>query len=157
LFKAHPDYFVHDDVFATQQNALNSNVIREDIVAEYLRFDFRLLQNRLWIVAGARYEGTRDNGYGPLNDLTRTYQHTANGALVRDSAGRPVKVAGDATALANLQYVDRGAHIEKNYGDLYPSLNLTYNVTSEITARASYADTLSRPNYTNIIPGTTLP
>ncbi|MBI5768697.1 MAG: TonB-dependent receptor [Verrucomicrobia bacterium] len=161
LFKAHPEYFQHDEAFAIQQNALNSNVIQETITAEYLRFDFRLLKNRLWIVAGARHERTQDDGYGPLNDVSRTYQRTASGALVDGNpnvAGiQPIKIVADTATLNRLQYTDRGAHIEKSYGDYYPSLNLTYNVTSDLIARASYADTLSRPNYTNIIPGTTLP
>ncbi|MCC6383049.1 MAG: TonB-dependent receptor, partial [Dehalococcoidia bacterium] len=157
LFRARPEYFVHDDVYEVQQNTLNSNLITEDIVAEYLRMDVRLFKNRLWIVAGVRYESTRDEGYGPLNDITRTYQRDAAGNLVLNAAGRPVRIVADALTLAKLQYVDRGAYVAKKYGDFYPSLNLTYNVTPNLIARASYADTLSRPNYTNIIPGTTLP
>lgn len=161
LYQAHPDYFVHDDVFQIQQAALNSKVITEDVVAEYLRFDARLFKNRLWVVAGARYERTTDNGYGPINDLSRTYQRNATGQLIDGNpalAGiQPVKVAGTAVDLARLQYVDRGVHVSKDYGDLYPSLNLTYNVTANLIARASYADTLARPNYASITPGTTLP
>ena len=126
-------------------------------MAQYIRFDARLLQNRLWIVAGVRYERTRDDGYGPINDVARTYQRNAAGDLIRDAAGRPVKIVADPVTLARLQYQDRGAHVTKDYGDFYPSVNLTYNLTSNIIARASYAYTLARPNYTNIIPGTTLP
>ncbi len=157
LYRAHPEYFLHDDVFALQQNALNSNVIMEDIIAEYVRLDLRLFQNRLWIVTGVRYEETRDNGYGPIDDLSRTYQRDAAGNLIRDAAGRPVKIVADTITLNRLRYQDRGAHITKNYGDLYPSLNLTYNLGTNLIARGSYADTIARPNYNNIIPGTTLP
>lgn len=157
LFRAHPEYFVHDDAFQIQQAALNSNVITEDIISEYLRFDARLFENRLWIVAGVRYERTRDDGYGPLNDITQTYQRDAQGNFIRNAAGRPVAIVGDAATLARLRYVDRGSHVTKDYGDFYPSLNLTWNVTPKLIARASYADTLARPNYGNIIPGTTLP
>ena len=157
LYKAHPEYYLHDDVYEIQQNALNSNIITEDIIAEYLRMDVRLFKNRLWIVAGARYERTRDNGYGPINDISRTYQRNAAGDLIRDTAGRPIKIVADAISLAKLQYTDRGTHVTKDYGDLYPSLNLSFDVLPNLIARACYADTLSRPNYTNIIPGTTLP
>ena len=156
LYKAHPDYFVHDEVFQIQQNALNSNVITEDVISEFLRFDARLFKNRLWIVAGARYERTMDNGYGPINDIGRTYQRDASGAIIRVN-GVAQRLSTDPVTLARLQYQDRGAHITKDYGDLYPSLNLTYNITSNLLARASYAETIARPNYTNIIPGTTLP
>ncbi|MCX6954611.1 MAG: TonB-dependent receptor [Verrucomicrobia bacterium] len=161
LYKAHPDYFVHDDVYEIQQNTLNSNIITEDVIAQYLRMDVRLFKNRLWIVAGARYERTRDNGYGPVNDISRTYQRNAAGQLIDGNpnvAGiQPVKIVGTAVDLARLQYVERGTHVSKDYGDLYPSLNLTYNLLPNLIARGSYANTLSRPNYTNIIPGTTLP
>lgn len=157
LYQAHPEYFVHDDAYEVQQSALNSKVITEDVISQYFRFDLRLLENRLWIVAGARYERTRDDGYGPINDISRTYQRDAAGNFIRNSAGRPVPIVADAVTLAHLRYVDRGAHVTKDYGDLYPSLNLTYNITPDLIARASYADTLARPNYSNIIPGTTLP
>ena len=156
LFKAHPEYFLHDDVYEVQQNALNSNIITEDIIAQYFRADVHLFENRLWVVAGVRYERTRDDGFGPINDLSRTYQRDAAGNLVLVN-GRPVKIAGDAVTLARLQYEDRGAHVTKDYGDFYPSLNLTYNLSSNLIARASYANTLARPNYGNIIPGITLP
>jgi len=156
LFAAQPGYFRHDDVFQVQQKVLNSRVITEEIASQYLRFDLRLLENRLWIVAGVRYERTRDNGSGPINDLSRTYQRDTAGNLIL-SAGRPIKIVGDALALARLQYVERGAVVSKSYGNFYPSVNLTYNLTPELVARASYAETLSRPNFNFIIPGTTLP
>jgi TonB-dependent receptor len=157
LYRAHPEYFIHDDVYEVQQSVVNSNVITEDVIAQYLRLDVRLFENRLWIVGGARYERTRDDGYGPLNDITRTYQRDAAGDFIRNAAGRPVQIVADPVTLARLRYEDRGAHVTKDYGDFYPSLNLTYNLTSTLIARASYADTLARPNYNNIIPGTTLP
>ena len=157
LFQAHPDYFRHDDAYQVQQKALNSKVITEDIISQYLRFDLRLFENRLWIVTGVRYERTRDDGTGPINDVSRTYQRDAAGNLILNSAGRPVKIAADAVTLAGLQYEERGAHVAKDYGDFYPSLNLTYNITPDLIARASYAETLSRPNFQFIIPGTTLP
>jgi len=156
LFVARPEYFQHDDVYQVQQKALNSRDITEEITSYYLRFDLRLWENRLWVVAGARYERTHDEGSGPINDLGRTYQRDAAGKLIL-SGGRPVKIVGSPVALAQLQYVERGATVEKEYGDLYPSVNLTFNLTSDLIARASYAETLSRPNFNNIIPGTTLP
>lgn len=156
LFVARPGYFRHDDVYQVQQKALNSRVITEEITSQYLRFDLRLWENRLWLVAGARYERTHDKGAGPINDLGRTYQRDAAGNLIL-SGGRPIKIVGSAVALAQLQYVERGATVEKDYGDLYPSVNLTFNLTPDLVARASYAETLSRPNFNFIIPGTTLP
>jgi iron complex outermembrane recepter protein len=161
LYRAHPDYFVHDEVFAVQQSALNSRFITEDVVSEYLRLDARLFQNRLWVVAGARYERTTDDGYGPINDPSRTFQRNAAGQFIDGNPNtpgiQPVRIVGSPADLARLQYVDRGAHVHKSYGDLYPSVNLTFDVASNLVARASYAATLSRPNYGEILPGVTLP
>ncbi|MDO8545667.1 MAG: TonB-dependent receptor [Opitutaceae bacterium] len=161
LYGAHPEYFIYDEVFAIQQSAQNSRIIREDVLSHYLRFDVRLLQNKLWIVAGARYEQTRNEGDGPINDISRTYQRNAAGQLIDgnpNAAGiQPVRVPGTTVEWARLQYVDRGAHVSNRYGDLYPSVNLSYEITPNLIARASYADTLARPNYGSILPGVTLP
>jgi len=157
LFSAQPAYFLENEVYRVQQKVLNSREITEDITAPYVRFDLRLLSNRLWVVAGVRYERTTDDGVGPLNDLTRTYQRDAAGNLILNAQGRPVRIVADALTLTRLQYVERGASVSKSYGDFYPSVNLTYTITPELVARASYAETISRPNYNFIIPGTTLP
>lgn len=157
LYQAHPEYFLHNDVAQIQNAVLNSQVITEDIAAAYIRLDARFLDNRLWVVTGVRYENTRDDGYGPVNDITRTYQRDANGNIVIGANGRPVPVVGDAVALARLRYQDRGARIRKDYGDFYPSLNLSYNITPNLIARAAYSHAISRPNYSFLIPGTTLP
>lgn len=157
LMAAHPEYFRHDDAYEVQQKVLNSKVITEEVASQYLRFDLRLFQNRLWVVTGVRYEHTRDKGHGPVNDLGRTYQRDAAGDLILNAAGRPIKIVADAVTLARLQYVERGAKVSKDYGDFYPSVNFTYSITPDLLARASYAETLSRPNFNFIIPGTTLP
>lgn len=161
LYGAHPEYFVWNEVYAIQQSAQNSRLIREDVLSHYLRFDLRLLKNKLWIVAGARYEQTRNEGDGPINDISRTYQRNAAGQLVDGNPNtpgvQPVRVPGTAVDWARLQYVDRGAHVANDYGDVYPSLNLTYEISANLVARASFAETLARPNYGSILPGVTLP
>ena len=157
LYSTQPSYFVENEVYRVQQQALNSREITEDITAPYVRFDFRLLSNRLWVVAGVRYERTTDDGSGPLNDITRTYQRDASGKLILNAQGRPIKIVGDAVTLARLQYVERGVSVTKSYGHYFPSVNLTYTITPDLVARASFAETIARPNYNIILPGTTLP
>ena len=161
LHRSHPEYFVHDELFALQQSRLNSRFIQEDVVSEYLRVDARLFQNRLWVVAGARHERTIDDGYGPINDPSRTFQRDSAGRLIDSNPNtpgiQPVRLPGTPLELARLQYVDRGTHVHKSYGDVYPSVNLTFDLTSNLLARASFAETLARPNYGEILPGVTLP
>src|SRR5690606_27154162 len=58
LFTEHPDWFEEDAVRTYNNSANNRLRLVETVSAAYLRADVRLLENRLWIVAGARYEHT---------------------------------------------------------------------------------------------------
>lgn len=156
LFKSNPDYFRLDEAGRINTNTAASRKLVETISAGYLRGDLRLLNNRLWLVGGARYERTVDDGYGRLSDLRATYQQDASGNLIRDAAGRPIRITTDAVALAKLQYIDRGAHGHRQYANFYPSLNATYNVSANFQARAAFARTIGRPNFNEIIPSITV-
>ena len=153
LYQEHPAYFRLDEVGAISGAASGSRKITETVSAAYLRADARLLANRLWLVGGVRFERTDDDGYGVLNDVRATYQQDANGNLVLDAAGRPIRLTSDTVLRARQQYKDRGAHAERNYDGGYPSLNAALNLTENLVARAAYARTLGRPNYSEIIPG----
>ena len=127
------------------------------VSAAYLRTDWRFFNNRLWLVAGVRYERTDDEGYGVKNDITALYQKDANGNLIRGANGLPVRLPGlDAATAASLQFIDRGAHAERNYDGFFPSANVVFNLTQNLLLRASYAKTISRPNLDQIIPGMTI-
>ncbi len=155
LLLAHPDYFSKNEASTISSGATQSRKLTETVAAGFLRADLGLLQNRLKFAGGVRYEETMDEGYGLLNDLAATYQRNASGQIIRDSAGRPVKIVGDAVTLAKLQYKDRGAHAKRDYGDFYPSLNVTYQITEKFLLRSSYARTITRPQLTNIVPSST--
>ncbi|MDI1247614.1 MAG: TonB-dependent receptor [Lacunisphaera sp.] len=51
---------------------------------------------------------------------------------------------------------ERGSKPVRSYDDYYPSLNLTYSVTDNLQVRLGYAKTMGRPDYTNILPFTTI-
>lgn len=155
LYQQNPSWWTLNETTAISTSANNSRKITETISAGYLRADARLFENRLWLVGGARYERTKDDAYGVLNDLRATYQQDAQGNLILVN-GRPVRVLGDAVALARLQYRDRGTHSVRSYGDLYPSLNASFNFTENLLGRAAFARTLGRPNFQQIIPGTSV-
>ncbi len=156
LYQANPGYFRLDEAGALNSATANSRKITETISAAYLRFDTRLFRDRLALTGGARWERTVDDGYGRLQDVRATYQQDANGNLLRDAAGRPIRVTTNAVELARLQYKDRGAHARRDYADLYPSLNATWHFTGNLQARAAFAQTIGRPNFSEIIPNVTI-
>jgi TonB-dependent receptor len=156
LFRAQPSWFVEDLALSHQNRVNESRKFEETISASYVRLDTRLLDNRLWLVGGIRYERTDNEGHGPLNDITRQYQRNPDGSIARNAAGQPVNVPGDALTLRRLRYVERGAYSKRDYDGWYPSFNASYTVTDSLILRAAYARTIGRPNINFIIPGTTI-
>lgn len=116
----------------------------------------KLLDNRLWVVAGARYERTDDKGAGGLNDIRATYQQDANGNLLRNAAGQLIRVSTDALTTAKIQYKERAALGKKHYGDLYPSMNASYSFSENFVARAAFAQTIGRPDLNFILPSSSV-
>lgn len=156
LYQQHPDNFQFNEVTAYTNRVNNSKLLRETISAGYLRSDVKALENRLWIVAGVRFERTADEGHGPLNDIRNTYQRDAAGRIVLGANGRPVAIATDALSLAKLQFQERGAYSERTYQGYYPSINASYNLSRNLVARAAWARTIGRPDLSFITPGTTI-
>lgn len=156
LYEAQPSWFVEDLALSHQNNVTNSREFTEMVTAGYVRGDIRLVDNRLWIVAGARYERTDNEGQGPLDDVNAQYQRNPDGTFVRNVAGQRVLVPGTALALRQLRFQERGAYSKRNYDGWYPSVNATYNVSDQLVVRAAFAQTVGRPNINFIIPGTTI-
>jgi iron complex outermembrane recepter protein len=157
LFVASPAFFREDVPFRIQNEAAESRKLTEAVSAGYLRTDWRMLNNRLRIVGGARHEHTRVAGYGLRNDPTALYQRDAAGNLLRGANGLPVRIAGlDAAAAAQLQFTPRGAYARRSYDGIYPSLAVVVEVTRDLLLRASYARSLTRPNLEHVIPGVTI-
>jgi TonB-dependent receptor len=156
LFKAHPEWFTLGEAAAYQSGVTNSKFFEETISAAYVRTDVKFLENKLWLVGGVRFERTEDFGEGPLDDLRATFRQDASGNLLRDAAGRPIPVTTDALATAKLRYTERGAEARRSYSGYYPSINATYYVNDSLVARAAFAQTLGRPNLTEVIPGITV-
>lgn len=156
LYLKQPSWFVADEPTVWQDYVNNSRSLTERVSAAYVRTDLRLLQNRLWLVAGVRFERTDDKGDGPLNDINAQYQRNADGTYVRNAAGQRVLVTTDPLALRKLRFQERGAHAERNYSGYYPSINASYTLTENLILRAAFAKTLGRPNINFIIPGTTI-
>jgi TonB-dependent receptor len=156
LYKANPTYFVLNDVSYHTSRVNGSQKLKEAISAGFLRADAKFFDNRLWVVAGARYERTDDEGVGGLNDIRATYRQDAQGNLIRNAAGQLERVSTDALTIARLQYQERASFSKKHYGDVYPSVNASYSFTENFVTRAAYAATIGRPNLSFIIPSRTV-
>ncbi len=107
----------------------NSQLLEERVDAWFLQFETRLLENRLNVVGGVRLEDTSTSGRGLLT-------------------------TGPATTLAEVlaNSVERGFRASRGYDDAYPSIHFTYNLTKDLLLRLSYAKTLGRPDFTEILP-----
>jgi iron complex outermembrane recepter protein len=155
LLKARPNYFQKNDVTSLSSAVAQSRYLEEAITAGYVRLDTGFLNNRLKLTGGVRYEETFDEGNGQLNDIGATYQRDANGRIVRNAAGQPLRLPGDTLTLAKLQYTDRGSHGKRHYGDFYPSFNGSFQITEKLLFRTSYAETITRPQLSTIVPSST--
>jgi TonB-dependent receptor len=153
LFKTRPDYFLLNEAAAHSTRVNGAKRFRETISATYLRGDMKFLENRLWLVAGVRYERTANDGQGPLDDISAQYVKDAAGKVVRNAAGQPTLISTDALVRNQLRYKEFGSRGGGDYGDFYPSVNGTYTIIDGLVARAGYARTIGRPNVSLIIPG----
>lgn len=156
LYRSRPDWFVLNETLQHQDFVRRSTEYTETVSAGYLRGDVRLLNQRLWLITGVRYEATRGEGRGPLDDISAQYLRDAKGGFVRDAAGKPVNVTSDKLALEKLRFKERGSKSGASYGSFYPSFNSTFELSDKLVLRASYARTIGRPNLNFITPGITI-
>jgi iron complex outermembrane receptor protein len=156
LFMTSPGYFVLNDLTTYRNRVNNSKELTETITAGYLRGDVKLLENRLLLVGGVRFERTADDGMGPLSDATAKYVRNASGKLVLDGTGKPVPITTDALQAERLILREREARTKRNYDGLFPSLNATYEISERLLARFGFASTIGRPDLGLVIPGITV-
>jgi TonB-dependent receptor len=156
LYDQHPEFFVKNEASGWTNDANAFKQLEETISAAYVRGDVKFFDNRLRLVGGVRMEQTHDDGRGVRNDLRATYQQDAQGNLILNSAGQPIRVTSDALQLAKLQYIPLGTHSENTYRGYYPSANASYGLNDFVVFRAGYAKTIGRPDLGNIIPGITV-
>ncbi len=134
-----------------------STVAAETISSAYVRLDLALLHNRLRLVGGVRAEQTNISAAGPLTDPTRNYQRDAQGNVVLGANRRPVPVTTDAYQTSLLTYLDRGSRAAKEYLDLFPSLNASFNLRENLILRAAAYTSIGRPDFIQYSGGLTLP
>jgi iron complex outermembrane receptor protein len=166
LYEKFPQYFNTQTNRRTDiRTALTSpDQITERVDAAFIMGDIALFHNRLRFVGGIRFERTTDDGRAVLQDNNARYQKDAAGNLLLDAAKKPILIypiasidnttpEGIANGIAEdaLVYKRLGARLKKEYSGYYPSLNASYNITTNLLARAGVAKTLGRPDFANIL------
>lgn len=152
LFRQHPEQFVLVEPTAFISQVTNSEWIRERITAAYVQGEVRLPGNRLRLLGGVRFERTANSGRGRLLDRQAHLQRDAAGNLLRTATGATIPITTNTLEVARLQYQERGAAARHTYEGYYPSLNGTFQISDGWQLRFSYARTLGRPNFNNVVP-----
>ncbi|MCX6954819.1 MAG: TonB-dependent receptor [Verrucomicrobia bacterium] len=123
----------------------------------FLRGDLGFFHNRLRITGGVRAEHTDVKAEGPLNDPTLNYRYDANGKVIRVNNVIQLLDPAGTIAAAQRTLVDRGTHAKKEYLRLFPSINVNYDLAEGLIARASYSQSVGRPDFNQYSGGVTLP
>jgi TonB-dependent receptor len=138
----------------------NSERLEEDVNAFYAQAELSLFRNRLKVLTGVRYEKTAARGEGVLFDPNAVWLRNANGTFAHAASGARIRrpEAGVAGSMEELRLTrqDRGFRANRSYDGYYPSLHLTYHAKENLLVRAAYAKTYGRPDFTNLIPNSTI-
>lgn len=138
----------------------NSERLQEDVTSYYAQVEFGLLRNRLKVLTGVRYEETTATGEGVLFDPNAVWLRNPDGSFAHTAAGARIRrpEAGAAASLEELKLTrrDRGFVARRTYDGYYPSVHLTYHLRENFLLRGAYAKTYGRPDFTNLIPNSTI-
>lgn len=160
-YETDPMLYVMTD--AQRFNAYNSRIdgsefIRETIDAAYVQADAVFFRNRLRILGGVRFEKTRDQAQGGLNDADAVWERNPDGSFRRDAIGQRIRKteagAVNSYAQALLTRKMRASFADRAYSGYYPSIHSTFNASENLVFRTAWARTYGRPNFGDIIPRT---
>lgn len=159
FYRANPQSFTRNDNTIYRSAVQLSAYAQEVISSAYIRGDVALFNHRLKLTGGVRAEQTNIKAEGPLTDLSRNFQRSANGTILRAANGTPLTLlpASDALGVSKLTFLERGAHAQKEYLRWFPSLNASYNLRENLVARAAVYTSIGRPIYSQYAGGVILP
>ena len=156
LFSKTPAQVTAEELFRLN----NSEWLQEAVTAGYVQAEFGLFRNRLKVLTGVRYEKTDADGQGIRNEPNGVWVRNADGTFARTATGTRIRRL-EAGAVGSLQELtitrqERGIKASRTYGGSYPSVHLTYQIKENFLARAAYAKTYGRPDFSAIVPNTTV-
>ncbi len=162
-FQTNPTLFAKTPAQVTAEELFrlnNSEWLQEAVTAGYVQAEFGLFHNRLKVLTGVRYEKTDADGQGIRNDPSAVFARNADGTFARTATGTRIRRA-EAGTVGSLQELtvtrqERGIKASRTYDGSYPSAHLTYQIKENFLARAAYAKTYGRPDFSAIVPNTTV-
>jgi len=92
------------------------------------------------LLAGVRAERTEVESFGHVR-----------ARVLRSTAAR----LADPIGSAQRDYADNARRLEGDYTKTFPSAHLTYDVTQDLKAHASWSTSFGRPPFTNLVPNET--
>jgi TonB-dependent receptor len=132
IFGQNVDSFERDDNASDFDSAVEDYAVEEDIVAAFVAGRYE--SGRLRIVAGLRFEQTENEMSGNLAEEVEAGS-TYNGVLLTE----------DSVFVTGVTY-------SREYDDVYPSVNLRYELGGDLVFRAGYYESLVRPNIAWLAP-----
>lgn len=124
-----------ENLITNVRNATTPREVQEEVSSGY--FQGTVTVKKLNVLAGVRYEKT---------DLA------GEGRLIRPTAGASI---ADPIAREVERYRLRERRTN-SYDNFFPSVQAKYDLTPQLVLRASYTTSIGRPNFNNLIPGTTI-
>ncbi len=131
---ANPQAFT-ENLITTVRNVTNVREIEEAVTSGYIQGTVTV--KRLNVLAGVRYEDTDLSG---------------EGRLVRPNAGANIT---DTIERERERYRLRERRTN-SYDNFFPNVQAKYDLTRSLVLRASFTTNIGRPNFNNLIPGTTV-
>lgn len=168
-FQENPSQFTFREVGSVIYNEENRQYIEEEVTAGYLMGTISFMENRFKVLTGVRYERTQTFAEGYLRDENAIFARNPDGTFQLRNPNFPDNTQNriylpefDGPLVAPpalLALRERGMYQQRetqsnSYGDFYPSLHLTYEVTPNFQIRGAYARTLGRPDLRHLAPGT---
>ena len=137
-------------VVATENSRRSASVYVQEVVsALYMQAEARLMNNRLNVLTGVRFEKTTDQGEGSLFDANAVFVRNADGTFARTATGARIRkpAAGAVGSMEELLLTrqERAFKNKRSYDGYFPSLHLTYNIKDNFQARLAYARLMAGP------------
>ncbi len=178
-FDAHPEKFTEDVVWRTEQEANANKYIRERTYAGYSQLNVKL--SRFTMLLGVRYEKFANSGNAPtvdneattqramemFMDYVRGYGYADITAAYNDTTVNPMSgltgramvdgytvTQDQALELTRLRYVRNT--VDRTDEDIFPNIQLRYDLTTNILLRASYNKSITRQPFDRLLPGYTV-
>lgn len=155
-FEANPSQFTFSEDASYRSFINGSKHAKEMVSSAYIRADVALMDRRLNLVGGVRFEQTNVEGEGPLTDLSRNVKRDSAGKPILNN-GVPVPITTVPLEISKLTLLERAARAEKEYLRMFPSLNASYNILDNLIARAAFSTSIGRPDFDQYAGGISLP